>query len=45
MEPPERPRPHLTETQRGDDVRKEALVGLPAIALGDEEAARFSQGA
>lgn len=40
MEPPERPMPHRTETQRSDEERW-ALVGLPTIALGEKEAARF----
>lgn len=41
MEPLERPRPHRTEARHGDDERQEALVGLPAIALGEEEVTRF----
>lgn len=41
MEPPERPKPHCPESQRDDNERQEALVGLPAIALGEEEAAHF----
>jgi hypothetical protein len=41
MEPLERLRPHRTEARHGDDERQEALVGLPAIALREEEATRF----
>lgn len=41
MEPPERPKPHCPEGQRDDNERQKALVGLPAIALAEEEAARF----
>ena len=40
MEPPECPKPHRTETWRGDE-ECQVLVGLPTIALGEEEAARF----
>jgi hypothetical protein len=41
MEPSDRPRPDCTEAQPGDGERQEALAGLPAIALHDEEASRF----
>jgi len=41
METSERQRSKRTEARRGDDERQRALIGQPAIALDQEEAARF----
>lgn len=40
MDPSECPTPHRPEGRRDEDERQEALVGLPAIALGEQETAR-----
>jgi len=41
MESPEHPRSHRSESGPRSKERQAAPAGLPAIALGEEEAARF----
>lgn len=41
MKPLQRQETHRAAGRYGDDERQEALVGLPTIALDEEEASRF----